>query len=135
MINDAEEQIRHTLHEGELYYSIVDVFAVQLSTDFKHAQNHYHVLKNRKVRDNDDLPPIKQIKMLSSDKKFYLTDCTNALGVKVIESWIAPNNQKKRKRIEKRADEVVNFHPRVIRFLTDNGWHVQHHVRLPSESV
>lgn len=84
--------IRHHFDEKsrEYYFSIVDVIdTLGLSTD---PRNYWKVLKNRlKKGENKLVTECNQLKMLSSDGKFYLTDVANpTMMLKIIEI-VAPD--------------------------------------------
>ena len=57
----------------EWYFSIVDVVAVL--TDSPNPRNYWKVLKHRLVKEgNESVTNCNQLKMLSSDGKYYKTD-------------------------------------------------------------
>ncbi|NVN97321.1 Hsp20/alpha crystallin family protein [Candidatus Nomurabacteria bacterium] len=87
-----ENEIRYQIDEstGLLYFSIIDIIgALDLSTD---PRNYWKVLKNRlKKNENKLLAECNQLKMKSSDGKYYLTDVADRdIVLKIIES-ISPN--------------------------------------------
>jgi DNA-damage-inducible protein D len=78
--------IRSILHEGEMYYSIVDVIAVL--TDSPNPRNYWNVLKRKEKQ----LYTIcVQLKLMANDGKMRPTDCANTEGVlRIIMSIPSP---------------------------------------------
>ena len=78
--------IRSILHEGEMYYSIVDIIAVL--TDSPNPRNYWNVLKRKEKQ----LYTIcVQLKLMANDDKMRATDCANTEGVlRVIMSVPSP---------------------------------------------
>ena len=57
------------------YFSVVDVVAALTDSDYQHARNYWKVLKTRlKSEGNQSVTNCNQLKMQSSDGKFYNTD-------------------------------------------------------------
>ena len=57
------------------YFSIIDIISVLTDNDFQGARNYWKVLKHRlKEEGNESVTNCNQLKMKSSDGKFYLTD-------------------------------------------------------------
>jgi DNA-damage-inducible protein D len=78
--------IRSILHEGEMYFSIVDVIGVL--TDSPNHQTYWYVLKKREPQ---LLTICKKLKFLAPDGKMRPTDCANTEGVlRVIMSVPSP---------------------------------------------
>ena len=63
--------------EEEWYFSVVDVVGVLTeSSDYQTARNYWKVLKNRlKAEESQLVTNCNQLKLQSSDGKFYKTDC------------------------------------------------------------
>ena len=71
-----DKPIRSVEHEGEMYFSVVDIIAVL--TDSPKPRDYWSVLKKREPQ----LPTIcRQLKLPSKDGKRYVTDCANTEGV------------------------------------------------------
>lgn len=86
-----ENSIRHHFEEksGEFYFSIVDVIDnLHLSTD---PRNYWKVLKNRLKKARPELvTECNQLKMISNDGKYYLTDVANTNTMLQIIELVAP---------------------------------------------
>ncbi len=68
--------IRRIEHEGEMYYSIVDI--IEILTDSKSPSDYWTTMKRRE----NHLPTIcRKFKFLASDGKMRPTDCANTEGV------------------------------------------------------
>ena len=62
--------------DEEWYFSVVDVVGVL--TESENPNNYWKVLKNRLKKEGSQLVTnCNQLKMQSSDGKFYKTDCMN----------------------------------------------------------
>lgn len=74
-------KIRSVLHNGEMYFSIIDIMGVL--TDSADPQRYWSVLKSRlKKNDGLDVTTIcSKLKMVGADHKMYPTDAANTEGV------------------------------------------------------
>ncbi len=71
-----QKNIRQTTHEGEVYFSIVDI--IEVLTDSKSPRDYWTTMKRREPQ----MPTIcRRLKMKAEDGKQRLTDCTNTEGV------------------------------------------------------
>lgn len=68
--------------EEEWYFSVVDIVSVLTDKDYDAARKYWKVLKGRLKTDGSELVSFcYQLKMLSSDGKYYKTDCLDTKGV------------------------------------------------------
>ncbi len=66
--------IRRLWHNGEWYFSIVDIISVLVDTP--DARNYWKVLKHRLLKEGSEVvTKCNQLKLPSSDGKYYETDC------------------------------------------------------------
>lgn len=75
------------------YFSIVDV--VEVLTESPNARNYWKVLKHRLIKEgNQSVTKCNQLKMESSDGKFYLTDVADTKQLlRLIQSIPSPKAQ------------------------------------------
>lgn len=81
------KKIRRILHEGEWFFSVVDIIGVL--TESKKPRDYWYRLKMREKEFSDiELSTFcRQLKLKSSDGKEYLTDCANKKGIfRIIQS-------------------------------------------------
>lgn len=67
-----ETKIRRTWYDDQWYFSVVDI--IQVLTDSVSPRQYWGVLKSR---ENQLLTICLQLKLPSSDGKYYNTDCVN----------------------------------------------------------
>jgi DNA-damage-inducible protein D len=81
-----QKQIRSVEHEGETWFSVVDVIGIL--TDSVKPRDYWSVLKKRET----ELPTIcRQLKLSSKDGKKYATDCANREGIlRIVQSVPSP---------------------------------------------
>ena len=81
------KKIRRTWHNGEWYFSVVDV--VEVLTDSVKPRDYWHKLKKRESESSGiELPTFcRQLKLPSADGKYYKTDCANTENMfRIIQS-------------------------------------------------
>jgi DNA-damage-inducible protein D len=71
-----QKAIRSVEHEGEMYFSIVDI--IEVLTDSPNPRVYWGVLKKR---ENQLFTICKQLKMKANDGKNYKTDAANVEGI------------------------------------------------------
>jgi hypothetical protein len=80
-------KIRRTWYEEQWYFSVVDV--VRVLTDSSDAKDYWYRLKKREYESSDiELSTFcRQLKLPSSDGKYYKTDCSNTESLfRIIQS-------------------------------------------------
>ncbi len=85
------KQIRKTLHQGEWWFSIIDV--VEALVGGERPRKYWNDLKKKLLQEGYDQlsEKIGQLKMRSSDGKFYATDCANTETLfRIIQSIPSP---------------------------------------------
>ena len=81
-----ERRIRKEWHDGQWYFSVVDV--IEVLTDSPNPRNYWSMLKRK---DNELYTIPVQLKMLSADGKKYKTDAAHTEGVlRIIMSVPSP---------------------------------------------
>jgi len=70
------KKIRKILHNEEWYFSVIDVIFALTNSD--NPRNYWNMLKSREFQNGIQLSTnCVQLKLESSDGKFYSTDCAN----------------------------------------------------------
>ncbi len=85
------KNIRKTWHNEEWWFSVVDI--VEGLTESVDAKDYWYRLKKRESEENKiELSTVcRQLKLKSSDNKYYETDCTNTEGAfRIIQSIPSP---------------------------------------------
>jgi hypothetical protein len=72
-------KIRRLWHDEDWWFSVVDV--VGALTDSPHPRKYWEKIKSRELIISELSPNWGQLKLQSSDGKFYETDCANLEGV------------------------------------------------------
>src|SRR5690349_8660242 len=87
------DNIRKVWHQGEWYFSVVDMIAEMLKFDYQRAKTYWSTLKARlKKEGNESVTECDQLKMLARDGKNYKTDVINAeQALRLIQSIPSPN--------------------------------------------
>ncbi len=86
-----EKQIRRVWHEGEWYFSVIDV--VEVLTESPRPRKYWNALKTKLTEEGFVQLShfLGQLKVQSSDGKMYLTDCANTQGIfRIIQSIPSP---------------------------------------------
>lgn len=107
------KQIRRVLQNGEWWFSVVDIISVL--TDSEDAKDYWYRMKVRvKSEDGLQLSTLcRQLKLVSTDGKKYLTDCSNTAGIfRIIQSIPSPKAEPLKRWLAKvgyeRIQEIEN---------------------------
>ncbi len=105
--------IRKTLHEGDWWFSIIDVIEVLVGGD--RPRKYWNDLKKKLVAEgyNEVSEKIGQLKMLAPDGKQRLTDCANTETMfRIIQSIPSPKVEPLKRWLarvgKERIDEIEN---------------------------
>jgi hypothetical protein len=75
LFNDKKIRVLWNEDKEKWYFSIVDVISVLTDNDYQNARNYWKVLKHRlKEEGNQSVTNCNQLKLKSSDGKYYKTD-------------------------------------------------------------
>lgn len=75
LFNDKKIRVEWKEDEEKWYFSIVDVVAILTDSEYQKARNYWKVLKSRlKDEGNESVTNCNQLKMKSTDGKYYNTD-------------------------------------------------------------
>ena len=107
------KRIRKTLHEGEWWFSIIDVVEVLAGGD--RPRKYWNDLKKKLLLEGYDQlsEKIGQLKLQSADGKFYATDCANTETMfRIIQSIPSPRVEPLKRWLarvgKERIDEIEN---------------------------
>jgi len=107
------KRIRKVLHEGEWWFSIIDVVEVLVGGD--RPRKYWNDLKSKLLQEGYDQlsEKIGQLKMPSADGKFYATDCANTETMfRIIQSIPSPKVEPLKRWLarvgKERIDEIEN---------------------------
>ncbi len=107
------KRIRKILHEGEWWFSIIDVIEVLVGGD--RPRKYWNDLKKKMLQEGYDQlsEKIGQLKLQSVDGKFYATDCANTETMfRIIQSIPSPRVEPLKRWLarvgKERIDEIEN---------------------------
>ena len=85
-----DKKIRRILHNNEWFFSVVDI--IDVLTESKDARNYWKVFKHRLNQEGSEVvTKCNQLKLVSSDGKYYETDCANTETIfRLIQSIPSP---------------------------------------------
>lgn len=78
LFEDKKIRTKWDDEQGKWYFSVVDIVAALTENDYQKARTYWKVLKLRlKEEGNESVTNCNQLKMKSTDGKFYNTDVMN----------------------------------------------------------
>ena len=85
-----DQKIRRVWHQEEWYFSVVDI--IEVLTDSSNARRYWSDLKSKLIEEGiESYDKIVQLKLPSSDGKFYETDCASTQNMfRIIQSIPSP---------------------------------------------
>ncbi len=86
-----DKKIRRIWHDGQWFFSVVDI--IRVLTDSPDAKDYWYRLKRRELESSgvELSTSCRQLKLLSSDRKYYETDCANTETLlRIIQSVSSP---------------------------------------------
>ncbi|EKE15701.1 MAG: hypothetical protein ACD_11C00110G0009 [uncultured bacterium] len=112
------KEIRRELHNGEWWFSVIDVISVLTESD--RPRKYWSDLKKKLIEEGyiELSEKIGQLKLQSSDGKYYLTDCANtetmfrivqsipSPKVESIKRWLAKTGFERVQEIENPAETL-----------------------------
>jgi DNA-damage-inducible protein D len=102
-----QKPIRSAEHEGEMYFSIVDI--IEVLTDSAKPSNYWNMLKKR----DEQLSTIcVKLKLTGLDGKNYPSDCANTEGVlRILMSVPSPKAEPFKLWLAQVGKQAMSFHP------------------------
>jgi prophage antirepressor-like protein len=107
------KQIRKIIHEGEWWFSVIDIIEALTGSD--RPRKYWNDLKKKLSQEGYDQlsEKIGQLKLQSADGKFYATDCANTETMfRIIQSIPSPKVEPLKRWLAKvgkeRLDEIEN---------------------------
>ena len=93
IINFESKKIRRIEHNGEWYFSVVDIVAILTENDYQTGRKYWNKLKERLIKEggNEPVTNCHQLKMPAEDGKLRATDCANTETMfRIIQSIPSP---------------------------------------------
>ena len=101
----------------EYYFSVIDIISVLTNNDYKKARNYWKWLKNKLISEGSELVSnTNQLKMKSTDGKYYNTDTLDTKGIfRLIESIPSPKAEPMKMWLANLGNERINevFDPEI----------------------
>lgn len=131
LFNEKTIRTNWNAEEEEWYFSVVDIVSVLTNKDYDSARKYWKVLKGRLKNEGSELVSFcYQLKMQSSDGKYYKTDAMTTKGVlRLIQSIPSPKAEPFKiwlaqvgsERLDEIADPEKAFH-RGAEFYRQKGY-------------
>ncbi len=100
------KEIRKIMHNGEVYFSIVDV--IDVLTDSPIPRNYWTKVKKSITEESQTHPFWMQLKLTASDGRLRLTDCANTEGVlRIVMSIPSPKAEPLKKWLAEQGTRTI----------------------------